>query len=187
MIPSINALTRGDGGHFPVSVTTSVGGNSLLLNRGMSDQAIGTNGRAEILVPSDAFAHTDPNAVVQLSAQQANGQPLPNWVRFDATRGAFFLNVPPGVTGEISIKLVARDTAGHEVATVFKIRVPGKRAALGSVGTPELVNAMDAPVKLGKLSLAEQIRLSDKSAGTLAELAALSQAFAASGGERSHT
>jgi hypothetical protein len=82
----------------------------------------------EISVPPDVFAHTDPNAVIELSARQPDGRPLPNWVRFDAASGKFTVNAPKGTTGDIAVKVVARDGDGREAATVFHIRVGGKQA-----------------------------------------------------------
>ncbi len=175
---SRSSLTQGGGSSFQVVVASSsgLGGEGLVLNRGISDQVVSSTGRAEISVPSDAFAHTNPNASVHLSAQQANGQPLPNWVAFDGRSGKFIVNPPPGVRGELSIKLVARDSEGHEVASVFKIRVGARQGQEQGQGQGQQQQQRPAP---GRASLSEQLHLAanHKNAdGVLDRLARLAKA-----------
>jgi hypothetical protein len=110
----------------------------LSLHHGMAEQYVVPAGYSEISVPADLFAHTDANAELHLSARQSNGQALPDWISFDARKGKFIINAPRGVSGELSIKLVARDAQGHEVATRFKIRVGTKQASVESSGRPGL-------------------------------------------------
>jgi large repetitive protein len=85
---------------------------------------------------------------------QANGQPLPGWIRFDAAAGRFIVHAPRGVTGELVVKLVARDSKGHEVVTTFKIHVGAKGS--GHVG-------LDAS---GRLGLSDEIRLAAARGGS---------------------
>jgi hypothetical protein len=99
-----------------------------MLNRGMDDQVVPLSDHMEISIPSDVFAHTDPDAVIELTARQPDGRPLPNWVRFDAGSGKFIVDAPKGMAGEIAVKVVARDGVGREAATVFHIRLGGKQA-----------------------------------------------------------
>jgi hypothetical protein len=133
--PAAGLLTQSGSDHFPVVVVSSTpsAGDGLMVNRGMSDQAVASSGTTTISVPADAFAHTSPNAVVELSAQQANGRPLPNWVSFDAAHGKFVVKAPPGVKGELTIKVIARDAQGHEAVSTFKIHVGAKRPGQASL------------------------------------------------------
>jgi len=127
--------TLTQGGNFPVVVVpAATGGEGLILNRGIGDQAIPSSGHLEIGVPSDAFAHTDPNASIQLSARQADGRPLPNWIRFDSASGKFTIQAPKGVSGDIAVKVIARDRAGHAVTSVFHLRLGAKTAAQAEPG-----------------------------------------------------
>ena len=141
--PQVN-LTHGNDNSFQILVISNkqaASNEGLLLNRNMADQVIQSSGRTEIGIPADVFAHTDPNAVIRLTAQPANGQPLPDWVKFDARTGKFVVQTPKGVTGELSIKVMARDSQGREAVTVFKIRVSGKgqgQALLDHSGRPGL-------------------------------------------------
>jgi hypothetical protein len=168
--PAAGLLTQSGSDHFPVVVVSSTpsAGDGLMVNRGMSDQAVASSGTTTISVPADAFAHTSPNAVVELSAQQANGRPLPNWVSFDAAHGKFVVKAPPGVSGELTIKVIARDAQGHEAVSTFKIHVNAKRPGQASLDHG------------GRAGLTEQIHEAAvahaRNAGPLERLAKLAQA-----------
>jgi hypothetical protein len=79
-------------------------------------------------VPEDAFAHTDPAAVVQLEARLADGRPLPAWLKFDGVRGTFRGVPPDGLSGALEIEVVARDLEGREARTRFVLLVEDLRA-----------------------------------------------------------
>jgi hypothetical protein len=158
-------LTQGGGSSFQVTVAPSsgLGGDGLVLNRGITDQVVQSAGRSEISVPPDAFAHTNPNASVQLAAQQANGQPLPNWVAFDGRSGKFIVEPPPGVKGELTVKVVARDSEGHEVASIFKIRVGTGQGQEQGRGQGQQTQQRPAP---GRAGLSEQLRVAARHKST---------------------
>ena len=118
--------------------------------RSLADQFVVPAGYSEITVPADLLPAVDPHAAVQLFARQDNGQALPDWVSFDARTGKFIINAPRNVSGELSIKLVARDVKGLEVSTTFKIRVSTRLATLEPSG---------------RLGLSEQIRLAARHPG----------------------
>jgi hypothetical protein len=140
--PVAEMLTSASG--FRVTVTEAPT-PALIVFRGITDQFVEGNKAATFAIPADAFAHTQSDAVIMMSASQANGRPLPTWVQFDARTGVFRAIPPPGLTGELQIKIVARDSEGREAVSIFKFSV-GK----GTVRTS------------GRSSLSEQIRLSAK-------------------------
>jgi hypothetical protein len=147
--PTSSPSTSVNNGGFAVMVTThpTLGGvDQLMVNHGIADSVVPAAGRVEVQVPSNTFAHTNPEAIVRLDARLADGRPLPPWVSFDSRTGKFVIQAPPGVAGQLTIRLIARDTDGREVGTVFRIRVGnnGGRAQ------------MDVPNGKG---LSEQIRL----------------------------
>jgi hypothetical protein len=121
------SLTQGSGFHVVV-LPASANADGLVLNRGIGDQTLQASGHTEFSIPPDAFAHTDPNAAIQLSARQPDGRPLPNWVRFDARNGKFIIDAPGGMNGDIAVKVTARDARGQEVTTIFRIRVSDRLA-----------------------------------------------------------
>ncbi|WP_218011571.1 putative Ig domain-containing protein, partial [Azohydromonas lata] len=110
--------------------------DTLVLNRGMADQVVtSTSGVTQIAIPADAFAHTNPNAVVTLTARQANGEALPPWMTFDAATGKFTVRAAPGERRVIEVRVQASDGSGRPVSTTFKIQV-GAAAKRGAMLEP---------------------------------------------------
>ena len=72
-------------------------------------------------VPPDAFAHTDPNAIVLLQARLASGSPLPSWLSFDGVSGQFSGTPPEGMREAIDLEVTAKDTEGREARAVFRL------------------------------------------------------------------
>jgi hypothetical protein len=72
-------------------------------------------------VPPDAFAHTDPNAIVLLEARLASGSPLPSWLKFDGVTGQFSGTPPEGMGGSMEIEVTAKDTDGREAHANFRL------------------------------------------------------------------
>ncbi|HZX29110.1 MAG TPA: putative Ig domain-containing protein, partial [Telluria sp.] len=108
---------------------------ALVLFKGMPDQYVETGTRLALIVPADAFAHTQPKEVVRLAVSQQDGRPLPSWIQFDAQTGTFKGEVPKGATGELRVKITARDMEGREATAIFRINLgKGKSAMLGEGG-----------------------------------------------------
>ena len=129
----------------------------LSLYHGISDQYADAGATSSFSVPYDAFAHTDPNERILLSATQANGQPLPGWVRFDPQSGKFELVAPSGYPGELTIKVVARDSQGREASALFRFSVGERRASeAGRAGLSDLLRkaAAQRPVQAMERALA---------------------------------
>ena len=124
------------------------GDDQLYVYLGVRDVRSMANGGYEIQVPRDAFAHTDPTAVVRLEATQADGTPLPGWLNFDRQSGLLSGTPPNQRAGDIEIKITARDDAGREASVSF-------RPVLGPSGaTSQLASAGDiaAAQRVGALS-----------------------------------
>jgi hypothetical protein len=111
---------------FRVAVTPAPTDN-LVVFRGVTDQFVENNAPTRISMPYDAFAHSKPDASIQLAAQQADGRKLPDWVQFDARTGTFVVSAPAGFKGVLQIKVIARDTEGREVSTMFRMHVGQER------------------------------------------------------------
>jgi hypothetical protein len=121
-IPEIPPVTR-------VSVEPVKELPSLTVTNQIPEQYVDSGARSKFAIPSDAFAHSDPTEVLQLSAMQANGQPLPGWIRFDASSGTFQVDAPAGYAGELRLMIRARDSKGNEVSSIFRFNVGKKREA----------------------------------------------------------
>ncbi|OZI61960.1 Ig-like domain-containing protein [Bordetella genomosp. 11] len=168
--PDGESLTHGSS--FRVVVMPSSAANQgLMLNRGMGDLIVAPAGRIEVSIPSDAFAHTDPNAAIQLAARLQDGRPLPAWVRFDSRAGKFVVDAPSGMSGDIAIRVIARDGAGNEAATVFHVRVGARQASVPSGHE-------------GRAGLSEQLHQAAQQrggAGVIDRLAALARSLPGTG------
>ncbi|WP_374343912.1 Ig-like domain-containing protein [Azonexus sp.] len=122
---------------------------SLTVFRGLGDQYAEVGSQSSFAVPYDAFAHSDPNEQIALSAKLADGRKLPDWVAFDPQSGKFVVNPPKEFRGELKIKVMARDTQGREVSVSFRFNVGEKRGE----GT-------------GRLAFSEQLRIAGRSAAS---------------------
>ena len=72
-------------------------------------------------LPYDAFAHSRSDAKITLSAVLSNGDRLPEWVVFDRNSGTFQVTPPKAFKGNLQIKVIARDSEGREVSTMFQM------------------------------------------------------------------
>ncbi|MBF0109818.1 MAG: DUF4347 domain-containing protein [Magnetococcales bacterium] len=128
--PSPSGITLTSNAGFPVASGTPAippGASGLFLADGIPDMNATIGGNVDFSVPSTAFAHSDGNAVVQLSAQQADGQSLPNWLQFDPRTGKFSGQPPEGFDGNLNIKVIARDNNGREAVAVFRVKMGQER------------------------------------------------------------
>jgi hypothetical protein len=129
---------------------------TLTIYRGVTDQYADSGARSSFSLPYDAFAHTNPNERIALSARLADGRPLPSWVRFDAQNGKFEYTPPLGFRGEMVIKVMARDTQGREVNVLFRFSV-GEKAVGEKAGGEKAAG--------GRSALSDQLRMAGKRAG----------------------
>jgi hypothetical protein len=106
-------------------------------------------------IPADAFAHTNPRAVVRLTATLAGGEPLPGWITFDGVTGQLAGSPPADFAGTLEIRVVARDDHGLEAVARFKLTVAraSERPAVEARAAAE-----PAPAKRAAPSFAEQLR-----------------------------
>ena len=133
--------------------------------------------QASYTLPAGTFVHSSAAARVTLTARLADGRPLPDFVKFNPTTGTFVIDAKQGQKVEqLQLVVNAVDDKGQSASTTVVIKLKEKSGK---------TSMLEKPLLSGKLSLSEQIRLSDKPAGALAELASLSKAFAASTAERS--
>jgi hypothetical protein len=124
----------------------------LAVNVPIPDLSIQSGGRISFQLPQDAFS-SGGETTLQLNAAQADGRPLPAWLKFDAGTGSFEGTPPLGFEGTLSFKLTARDAQGRVAVQVFKIVV--SKDGPRSQGAQLERNTVD-PV--GRAGLNEQIR-----------------------------
>ena len=134
--------TRSEG--FPIVVLRAEGnsgGNdagssaTLVVNRGIPDVVIQVREQGagfEVPIPNDAFAHSRQDAVISLNVTRTDGRPLPGWLQFDPRMGIFRGTPPADFSGDVEIRVVARDQNGNQVEITFRIRVGAKGAVIRS-------------------------------------------------------
>ncbi|MBB2168714.1 hypothetical protein HLH36_10160, partial [Gluconacetobacter aggeris] len=70
---------------------------------------------SNIPVPMGAFmTENGTEAQLQLTASQADGSPLPDWLSFNAQSRLFNGTAPDNAFGSLDLKVVGRDAFGHE-------------------------------------------------------------------------
>jgi hypothetical protein len=120
---------------------------SLRLARPMQDQEVKSADSVKFTVPQGTFVHSDSSATITLYAQRIDGRPLPSWLRFNPATGQFEGTPPEDFEGDIDVKVIARDGAGHEAETVFRFHVQkrvGEKAAFK--GKPSLSRSLQPRV-----------------------------------------
>ena len=96
--------------------------STLAVDNGIANVSVGAGEAFTYVIPKDAFASSSQDARLSFQATQANGAPLPNWVRFNSETGTFSGEIPKGVTGDLRIRVKAVDEKGNEAVTTFTIK-----------------------------------------------------------------
>jgi VCBS repeat-containing protein len=74
-------------------------------------------------LPVGSFRDVDGGDVLTYSATLENGDPLPDWLRFDAQTGTFSGTPANGDVGELRLSVTASDLAGASASQVFALKV----------------------------------------------------------------
>ena len=118
-------------------------------------------------VPREAFAHTDPSAIVRLNARTVTGESLPSWLSFDAINGVFQGLPPGGVSISLDLILTAQDSNGREASFEFKLELGVKD---NGEGAPKPIRAGSDPAQLSGIDDADINAAEDKEAAVVAAL-----------------
>lgn len=103
---------------------------------------------------------------VTLTAVQADGRPLPSWLKFNPSTGKFEGTAPPGARS-VEIRVTARDGQGHQAVQIFRLTLTAERADAGT--TEKAVKQASAT---GRAGLSEQLRAMGRD-GRMAKIVAL--------------
>jgi VCBS repeat-containing protein len=85
--------------------------------RAMEDSAF------SFTLPADSFRDVDVGDVLAYTATRANGDPLPDWLTFDAQTGTFSGTPANGDVGTLQLTVTATDQAGAQATQTFAIGV----------------------------------------------------------------
>jgi hypothetical protein len=73
-------------------------------------------------VPFGTFRHSNPNEQLEYEATQADGSPLPSWLKFDP-KSLKFSGTPPQGAMNTTVKVIAYDRYGHKAYATFNVIV----------------------------------------------------------------
>ncbi|MBP7352984.1 MAG: DUF4347 domain-containing protein [Comamonas sp.] len=120
--PSRSGEVPGASAPLGTDAGSGAGADRLVLLHPVDAVVADTGRQVDWKVPPTMFGHSDPLASVQFAMTQADGRPLPAWLKFDARTGQVSGTMPPGFQGELTLRLTARDSQGHAVSTTIKIK-----------------------------------------------------------------
>ncbi|HYC01912.1 MAG TPA: DUF4347 domain-containing protein [Azospirillaceae bacterium] len=135
-----NAATTASGGKTGlVTVLPSANAASqppaLMLANPPPDQAAKAGALSSFQLPNGTFQHTAVDAIVTVTATQADGSPLPSWLTFDPQTGTFKGDPPPDVQGTLQLKVTAEDNEGRKAEAKFRLTV-GENVEPGGEDAP---------------------------------------------------
>ena len=113
------------------SVTFAAVNDAPVADVVLTNQAAAEDAAFSYEVPADAFGDVDGDALT-LSATQADGSELPNWLTFD---GATFTGTPVQAdVGSLEVKVTATDPSGEIATQTFTLTIGATNDAPVSVG-----------------------------------------------------
>ncbi len=140
-------------------------GEVLAARLPIDNVVLASGARIALQLNAETFMHSIPGQNVQLSAGLADGRPLPSWLRFNPRDGRFEGVPPPGFSGKLIVRVIARDGLGHEASQQFEIVIGNRQAGL----SPAPAHLADAA---GRSSLSQQLHDARNAGGNrLASLA----------------
>ncbi|THF58104.1 putative Ig domain-containing protein [Pseudothauera rhizosphaerae] len=92
-----------------------------LAGEALADQTAEPGMAAVWQIPAGAFVDIDAGDSLSLAAALADGNPLPDWLSFDAQTGSF--SGTPAQAGDYRIAVTATDLAGASASQTFTLRV----------------------------------------------------------------
>jgi len=103
---------------------TLTGANDAPTVVGTTNSASTTAGQAvSFSVPASVFRDADSSDSLSLTASLADGSPLPAWLSFNSTTGAFTGTPPSDFSGTLSLIVRGADSQGAEATTTVALTV----------------------------------------------------------------
>jgi len=89
----------------------------------LADQTATETGAFNYQLPADAFTDMDRGDLLSYGAKLTNGNPLPDWLVFDANTRTFLSIAPDGSAGLWDISVTATDSSGDSATGAFRLDV----------------------------------------------------------------
>ncbi|MBI2354654.1 MAG: putative Ig domain-containing protein, partial [Deltaproteobacteria bacterium] len=121
-------------------------------------QDVSAGEEATFQLPAGTFRQSDPAATTRMEASQADGTPLPAWIRFDASSGTFSGVAPAGMPQTLDVRVVARDDHGNTAAVRFEISVNenASRAGINAVTPTPVAPSVPAAASITPITPSAQ-------------------------------
>jgi hypothetical protein len=132
--------------------------HTLTLGDRTPDQFFPQNAGIRFALPSGVFNASRPTEQLQLTAERADGQPLPSWLVFNPTTRSFEGAPPTGTRGELVIKITARDASGNQADTLFRLQIGEQDDPAAPADGTQPVRKSDGNARPGRVSLQQQLR-----------------------------
>ncbi len=122
-------------GRLPDSTTMPEGMNtgrsSAFVDRPTS-VSVAAGEPLRIALPVDVLSSLNRDGPTTVEVRQANGQPLPSWLRYDPVTGTLVGRAPAGLSQKIAIEVVVRDAKGQRAVSTIEVEVKGSRPQSGA-------------------------------------------------------
>ncbi len=126
----------------------------LFASRSTESISFTQNSTFSYQLPNGTFTHSDASASITVEARQANGQPLPSWLKFDSNSGTFKGTPPPGYEGTLEVVVVARDNKGAEATAKVTMNVGKSKASTDEPSAPKANEKPNDDAQAGTLDSA---------------------------------
>jgi Ca2+-binding RTX toxin-like protein len=95
-----------------MNVTVTETNRAPVLSKPLPDASVTVDSAFSVTLPAGSFTDPDGGAAPLLSAKQANGQPLPAWLTFDAASATFSGTPQHAWAGKLELGVQATDAGG---------------------------------------------------------------------------
>jgi VCBS repeat-containing protein len=138
--------TESSGGELAVTVQGT--NDAPELARRLADVQLAKGKAFSWKMPEGSFTDRDRNDSLTYTAILSNGNPLPEWLMFDAATQSFSGTAPANARGSIDVRVVASDGHGEcsTASDVFRVSFGNKTIVpCGQKGNEGVGNGQDAP------------------------------------------
>ncbi|MBE9101349.1 tandem-95 repeat protein [Vacuolonema iberomarrocanum] len=105
-----------------VSIDVAAQNQAPVLQRAIANQALQEGDRFSFRFPTQTFVDPDGDALTY-AARLSNGQPLPNWLNFNANTRRFYGRPGNSDVGDTRVRVTATDPFGASTDDMFLFRV----------------------------------------------------------------
>jgi len=138
-------VSDGRGGETTAAVSVEILPNNAPVFSGpaLRPQTLLAGQAASFAVPAGRFSDPDGDTLVY-SAELANGNPLPRWLRYDASKNVFSGAPPAGFNADLAVRLIASDGIA-ETSTIFNVSIVNRppNAVLTGTNNADVLTAGD--------------------------------------------